>query len=73
MINQIKGPSIQATIDNIAKKTAAMILVIPANPTSTLIAALVFEGVEPLDVLDPFDPGVTEGLLEVLVGLGGRE
>lgn len=53
-----------------AEKTAAMILVIPANPTSNLIAALVFEGVEAEDVFDPVAVVFTEDELEVVVGLG---
>jgi len=53
----------------IAEKTAAIIH--PANPTSSLIAALVFEGLTPVDVFDPLVE--VAGLLEALVGLGGRE
>ena len=50
-------------------KIATKRLAIPA-PTSNLIAALVFEGVEPDDVFEAVAlPGVTEALV-VLVGLG---
>jgi len=48
-----------------AENIAAMMLAIPAKPAFNLIAALVFEGDEPLDVLEPV-AGVTEGWLEVL-------
>ena len=53
-----------------AEKTAATRLVIPANPTSSLIAALVFEGRAPLEVLDELAAAAVAEDLDVEDGLG---
>lgn len=47
-----------------------MTLVIPANPTSSLIAALVFDGRAPLEVFDELAAAAVGEDLEVLDGLG---